>query len=395
MGFDSGALAFTRFHVVGEVSRLPDEETIEKFAALALREGEETTSDVDYGWCGPRHVLDGDFGVGNLVYNDCVHVGLRVDTNRVPTELKRAYVEMETAAAASTNPSGFASKRQKKEAKDAAKKKIEEDLASGKFRRSKMTNVLWDMPNHTLYAAVSASGREQLIELFERTQNCTLEPITSGNLALSRMEANGKRREYEDLTPTRFAAIAGDPPAEYPWTAKGDQAKDFLGNEFLMWLWNEAGSKGGEVALGDHAATVMFSKTIDLDCCYGQSGRTQLKFEVPTEMIEAMDALRSGKVVRKAGLTVALHGQLFTLNLGGEGLTVGGLKLPEIEKADSARVVFEERITLLRDFMKGMDQIFDAFLKVRAGESWDGHAEAMRRWISGSNKNRTTSTVAA
>lgn len=393
MGFDSGALAFTRFNVVGEVARLPDEETLEKFSALALREEELTTSEVDYGWCGPRHVLDGDFGVGNTVYNDCITVGLRIDTNRVPSELKRAYVTMEESAAAASNPSGFASKRQKKEAKDAAKKKIEEDLASGKFRRSKMIPVLWDLPNHTLYAAVSASAREQLVELFERTHNCTLEPITSGNLGLHKLESIGRRREYEDLTPTRFAAIAGDPPAEYPWTAKGDQAKDFLGNEFLMWLWNEAGSKGGEVTLKGHAATVMFSKTIDLDCCYGQSGRTQLKFEVPTEMVEAMDALRSGKVVRKAGLTVALHGQLYTLNLGGEGLTVGGLKLPDVEKADSARVLFEERITLLRDFMKGMDEIFDAFLTVRASESWNGHAEAMRRWISGT-KPRTAVAAA-
>ena len=395
MGFDSGALAFTRFHVVGEVSRLPDDETLEKFAALALREDEATTSEVDYGWCGPRHVYDGDFGVGNTVYNDCVHVGLRIDTNRIPSELKRAYLAMEESAAAASNPSGFATKKQKRDAKDAAKAKIEEDLASGRFRRSKIINVLWDMPNHTLYAAVGSSAREQLIELFERTHNCTLEPITSGNLALSKMESLGKRREYEDLTPTRFAAIPGDPPAEYPWTAKGDQAKDFLGNEMLMWLWNEAGSRGGEVPLGDHAATVMFSRTIDLDCCYGQSGRTQLKFEVPTEMVEAMDALRSGKVVRKAGLTIALHGQLFTLNLGGEGLTIGGLKLPDVEKADSARVLFEERITLLRDFMRGMDELFDAFLKVRAGgDAWAAHAEGMRRWISG-NKPRGVAVAAA
>ena len=394
MGFDSGTLAFTRFHVVGEVVRLPDAETLEKFASCALRTDELSTAEIDYGWCGPRHCFDGDFGVGNTVYNDCVHVGLRIDTNRIPGELKRAYVAIEESAAAASNPSGFASKKQKRDAKETAKNKIDEDLASGKFRRSKVINVLWDMPNHTLYAAVSAASAEQLTELFERTHNCTLEPITSGNLALSRMEDAGRRREYEDLTPTRFAAIPGDPPAEYPWTAKGDQAKDFLGNEFLMWLWNEAGSRGGEVPLGDHAATVMFSKTIDLDCCYGQSGRTQLKFEVPTEMTEAMDALRSGKVVRKAGLTIALHGQLYTLAMGGEGLTISGLKLPDVEKADSARILFEERITLLRDFMKGIDEIYAAFLKVRAGESWNAHAEGMRRWISG-NKPRGAVVAAA
>lgn len=393
MGFDSGAISFSRFKVVGEVPTLPDQETLDKFAALALREDELSAAEVDYGWCAGRHVFDGDFTVGNCVYNDCVHVGLRIDTNKVPTELKKAYVALEEAATAANNPSGFASRKQKREAKETAGRKIEEDLASGKFRRSKVTNVLWDLPAGVVYAAVSMSQREQLMELFERSHNLTLEPITSGNLALSRMEHAGRRREYEDLMPTRFAALPGDPPAEYPWTAKGDQAKDFIGNEFLMWLWHEAGNKGGEIRLGDHAATVMFSKSMDLDCAYGQSGKTGLKFETPTEMPEAMDALRSGKVPRKGGLTVALHGQLYTMNIGAEVLAFGGLKLPEVEKADSPRVLFEERITLLRDFVKGFDQMYDAFLKQRTSDGWQANVEQMRRWIGG--KARAQAAVAA
>lgn len=393
MGFDSGSISFSRFNVVGEAPRLPDQETLDKFSALALREDELSTAESDYGWCAGRHVFDGEFTVGNCVYNDCVHVGLRVDTNKIPSEIKKAYIALEESAAASTNPSGFASRKQKREAKETAGRKIEEDLASGKFRRSKVTNVLWDVPAGVVYAAVSMSAREQLMELFERSHNLTLEPISSGNLALHRMEAGGRRREYEDLTPTRFATLPGDPPAEYPWTAKGDQAKDFLGNEFLMWLWHEAGSRGGEIALGNHAATVMFSKSMELDCAYGQTGKTALKFETPTEMAEAMDAIRSGKVPRKTGMTIALHGQLYTMNIGGEALSLGGLKLPEVEKADSPRVLFEERITLLRDFMKGFDQMYDAFLKHRTGDAWQANVEQIRRWIGG--KKPVQAAVAA
>lgn len=394
MGFDSGALAFTRFNVVGEVSRLPDQETLDRFAALALREDELTTAEVDYGWVGGRHMLDGDFNVGNCVYNDAIHVGLRIDTNKVPGELKKAYIALEETASAANNPSGFASRKQKRDARETAKRKIEEDLASGKFRRTKVINVLWDMPSSTVYAAVSAAQREQLIELFERTHNVTLEPITSGNLALRRLETLGKRREYEDFTPTRFAILPGDPPAEYPWSAKGDQAKDYIGNEFLMWLWHASSQSGGEIRLGDHSATVMFTKNLDLDCCYGQSGRAGLKHETPTDMPEAIEAIRSGKVPRKTGLTIALHGQLFTLALGAETLAISGMKLPEIEKADSPRVLFEERITLLRDFMQGFDQMFDAFLKQRAGESWQGHVDQTRRWITGKSRVAGMAAVA-
>ena len=393
MGFDSGAIAFTRFNVVGkDVPHLPDEAMLEKFAGLALKPNEETTSEVDYGWTGGRHVYDGNFSVGNCVYNDCVHVGFRVDTNRVPSEIKKAYVAMEESAAAEKNPSGFASKKQKKDAKETAGRQIDADLASGKYRRMKMTNVLWDVPNGVVYAAVSLSMREQLQELFERTHGLTLEPITAGNLAMHRLETFGMRRQYEDLGPTRFAA--SDMQAEYPWTAKGDTAKDFIGNEFLMWLWHEAGTRGGEVKISaDQALTVMFSKTLDLDCSFGTSGKTSLKLEVPTEMAEAFDALRSGKVPRKTGLTIALHGQLYTLSFGGEMLSFSGLKLPEVEKADSARVLFEERITLLRDFVQGFDKTYDAFLKLRASESWNGYVDGVRRWMA--SKVRTATPVAA
>ena len=86
------------------------------------------------------------------------------------------------------------------------------------------------------------------------------------------------------------------------------------------------------------------------------------------------------------GLTVALHGQLYTLSLSAETLSISGMKLPEIEKADSPRVLFEERITLLRDFMKGFDQMFDAFLKQRAGDSWQNHVEQTRKWIAGKSR---------
>ena len=384
MGFDIGNISYVRFNVVGEHARLPDAETLDKFAALALREGSETTSEIDYGWCGPRHVLDADFSVGNLVYNDCVHVGLRVDTNRVPASLKRAYVSSEQSAAAATNPSGLASKRQKKDAKDAAKKKIEEDLASGKFRRSKIINVLWDLPNHTLYAAAGGTTGEQLVELMERTFNLTLEPITSSVLALAELESKGLRRDFEDLTPTRFAAIAGDPPAEYPWTAKGDQAKDFLGNEFLVWLWDATHAAGGEIFVpGTNSMTVMFHRGMELDCVYGQSGRITARFEVPTEMPEVLDAMRAGKVPRRAGLTMAADGQLYTFTLGAESLSIAGLKLPDVDKADSARVLFEERIPLLRDFGKAIDNLYRDFVSSRTCDAWATTRERIQRRIAG------------
>ena len=66
--------------------------------------------------------------------------------------------------------------------------------------------------------------------------------MTAGSLALRLLEPHGRRRDYEDLRPTRFVTgPEGESQfPEYPWVAKGPEPKDFLGNEFLLWLWHEA-----------------------------------------------------------------------------------------------------------------------------------------------------------
>ena len=89
---------------------------------------------------------------------------------------------------------------------------------------------------------------------------------------------------------------------------------------------------------------------------------------------------------RKAGLLLHALSQQYDLTLTAETLGVGSAKLPEVEDAESPRALFEERITLLRDFTKMLDALYDAFLKVRASSSWEGHTGVIRHWISQTNK---------
>jgi hypothetical protein len=48
--------------------------------------------------------------------------------------------------------------------------------------------------------------------------------------------------------------------------------------------------------------------------------------------------------------------------------------------------VFEERIGLLRELSRTMDQIYESFLTVRASSSWEGHISSIRRWIKQAGK---------
>lgn len=371
--------------IVGKSPKAIDQPLLDKLAAHALKPGELGLPDEEeYGWSGGRHVFDATFSFEHNVFADALHFALRVDTNKVPSELKAAWTLMEEDAAAAENPSGFISKNQKKDVKDTIRKKIEDELRAGHFRRSKLFPVLWDLPSQTLYSPASGKAFEKLAELFERTFGLELVPVSAGSLALRVSEDRGKRRDYEDFRPTRFVAgpDGESQHPEYPWVLKGDAAKDFLGNEFLLWLWHEADNRTGIVATeraGD--VTIYIDRSLDLDCAYGQSGRDLLKGDGPTRMPEARDALRSGKVPRKAGMILDAGRQQYTFSLNAEQLSLGSAKLPDVENADTPRVLFEERVALLRDVCAALDGLFETFLKLRGSSGWEGYVNGVRRWI--------------
>src|SRR5262245_58463506 len=120
MGFASGTISFRRFAVMGEQPDSIDQDLLDKLPEQPLRPGEiGVPEEIEYGWSGGRHVLDGAFTLENNVFADAIHFALRIDTNKVPGELKKAYTLMEEDAVAATNPSGFISKLQKRDVKDS------------------------------------------------------------------------------------------------------------------------------------------------------------------------------------------------------------------------------------------------------------------------------------
>ena len=57
--------------------------------------------------------------------------------------------------------------------------------------------------------------------------------------------------------------------------------------------------------------TIFIDKSLDLDCAYGQTGKDTLRGDGPSRMPEARDALRTGKLPRKAGLILDVNRQQY------------------------------------------------------------------------------------
>ena len=123
MGFLNGRVTFTRYRVSGP-SPLPfGDDTLDLAEAHAIgRHGAaDPTDGVHTGWAGGDHVLDLSFDLAKNVVNDALHLAIRIDTDKIPGSLLRAYTQIETEALAQQNPSGHPTKAQRQEAKEAAK----------------------------------------------------------------------------------------------------------------------------------------------------------------------------------------------------------------------------------------------------------------------------------
>ena len=390
MGFLNGRVTFTRYRVSGPSPLSFGEETLELARQHLLgRHGAADPADGTVtGWAGGDHVLDLSIELGKNVINDALHLAIRIDTDKIPGSLLRAYTQIEIDARAQLNPSGVASKAQREEAKEAAKLRAAAEAADGRFRRHNHYPILWDGQTQTLYAgATSTSVLDRLQGLFRETFDRPLEPLTAGSLA--RGLALG-----EPGAPGSEVALLGSGPIVQPggavetaravaWSGDDPTSLDYLGNEFLVWIWHVLQNDGETVRLSDGSdVTVMLAKTLTLDCPRGETGRDQLTDDAPTRLPEAFRALQAGKLPRKAGMILVRQGAQYELTLQAETLAVSGAALPKPEDEHLARHEQKmARIESLRHLTETLDLLFAAYLLRRTGAGWNDELGRIRRWL--------------
>jgi hypothetical protein len=379
MGFFTGRATFLRFRVLGANPRTFTDEHLDRLREHeAGRQRIAAADGVEVGWAAGDHVLDTDFTLEKNIVNGTLHFELRVDVDKLPNDLFRAYTAVELKALAKANPSGMPSARQKREAKEAARERLEHEAKDGRFRKRKCIPVLWDAAtNEVLFGATSLSHVDRLTNLFGMTFGHDLEAVTAGRLAYRLADLRQQTRTVDDSVPSAFVPGASDDVA---WIAD-EGSRDFLGNEFLLWLWFSLDADSDTVTLMDKSeATLMLARTLTLECPRGQTGHETISHEGPARLPEARRAIQSGKLPRKAGLTVVRHDSQFDLTIHAETLAVSGAKFPPPGEAN-ARARLDERADQLRHLIETLDLVYDAFCAVRFGKAWPDTLTRMQRWL--------------
>jgi hypothetical protein len=382
MGFFSGRLSFLRFRVGGHSPRAFDQEFLDRLAdRQAGRQRIASADGVETGWTAGEHVLDTDFQLAKNIVNDTLSFDLRIDTDKIPADLLRAYTAVELKALSRKNPSGFPSARRKREAKEIARDRLEQEAKDGRYRKRKCVPVLWDrLSNEVLFGATSATHVERLASLFEETFGRKIECVTAGARAYQLAELHSRSRMVDDSAPSAF--VPGFTPPDVAWIAD-ESSRDFLGNEFLLWLWYHTDAESDTVRLADSSeVTLMLARTLTLECPRGQTGHETISSEGPTRLPEAVRAIQSGKLPRKAGLTLVRHSAQYELTLHAETLAVSGAKLPPPDESISdARAKLDERVDQFRGLIETLDLLYDAFGQRRFGKDWEKELQGIQKWL--------------
>lgn len=401
MPFMRGQLSFGRLRVSAPAPEQLDAELLAQLGTQTLETPEGVApSEVESGWVAGDHVYDVRFDYEKNVFDAgaAAHFAMRMDTNRVPGEIKRALKAQHETALASENPSGFLSRAQKRDVRDLVDHDVTRELASGRHRRSRMIPLLWDAERRTLLSAANGTKIiETLAALWRSTFDGAIEPQSAGAIAHEYLSSKGLTRELEDMRPSAFTpAPGGGEGAERPeiaWATGSSEPHDFLANEMLIWLWRRVETTGSEIDIpleGGARTTigVAMDRSLEMECAWGVTGKQTLRSDAdgvaPIRLPEASDALATGKWPRKAGLIIAEGGQQWTLTLQADRWLVSACRLPAPDdetEFESAREEAEWRIEHARRIDGLLLGLFHAFLDLRASSSWETERGAIREWI--------------
>jgi hypothetical protein len=387
MGFFSGRVTFTRYQLSSPAPKLFGPDQVNRLAENAAGRQRLASADgIEVGWTAGDHILDTRFDLAKNIINDQLFFALRIDTQKLPGDLLKAYYQVDLEALIAGNPSGKPSFRQKREAKESARDRLEHEAKDGRFLKRKAIEVIWDrLSNEVYFGTTSVTQIDRLMTLFKNTFNASFDGVTAGRRAYQLAELHQRQRQVDDASPSPF--IPGLSPGDVAWVLE-EASRDFVGNEFLLWLWFHTETVSDTVKLSDGSeVTVMLARTLTLECPRAQTGHETISHEGPSQLPEARRAIQAGKMPRKVGLTLVRHGVQYEFTLHAETLGIGSARLPASEEEEE-RARLEHRATQIRDLIETLDLLFDAFGQVRFSSEWSKELAKMQKWLKRAEKDR-------
>jgi hypothetical protein len=175
------------------------------------------------------------------------------------------------------------------------------------------------------------------------------------------------------------------------------KAKDFLGAEFLTWLWHQTESEGKNIEFTDSnrrtfSGHMWVDDRVSLESPTSLVHHQTLRGGEPSRSAEAAAALESGKIVKelKVGIEIFDVGE-FIATLDAATLSPRSLNLPVLiddAVTENRNNAVEARIEQVELYLDLIDHLFKKFLESRIENNWETHqVNDIRTWIKERSKN--------
>ncbi len=383
MGFLAGSTTFSRYRISNDQTGEFGDDHLATLAEYVIdSKNADLSESPAIGFVGGSHLFDTQFSSEKNIIGEALHFGIRTDSVAVPGPIKNAWMKIELAGIMADNLGGRPSKAQREEAKDAVDARIAAEGKKGNYLRYSETSVLWDAATETIFlSSNSEKANDACLELITRAFGIEFTRVTSGQLAVEYADEAGRNAELNAIGPTLF--LPELETGEIVWWNGMTDNYDYLGNEFLLWLWWQWDTGNDTLKLSDDSeVTGMFARSLSLDCPRAEHGKESISSESPVALPEAGLAIRMGKLPRKAGLMLIRNGEQYDLTLQAETFGVGAGRISNpggVTSGEPKELI--DRIESIRQMTDTLDFLFEAFCAKRIGKAWKSESNQLTAWL--------------
>lgn len=156
---------------------------------------------------------------------------------------------------------------------------------------------------------------------------------------------------------------------------------EFLGPEFILWVWWMHDRNDGRVEVGDEWVELLLDEQIMLEGTLDAAESTRLKGGSPADSPEAHKALQMGKHVTRVKMTLNKGERQWKFMFDTRKFATSGVKIPAELRADGSDESFIERMALLEELDATLHAVFRSFLATRLAPAWAAQHSDLKAWI--------------
>ncbi len=169
----------------------------------------------------------------------------------------------------------------------------------------------------------------------------------------------------------------------------------FLGEEFLLWLWWNAETKGGVFALGDDRRVgIALDRVLEFKDD-ASDVRVVVRGDAPTRAPEAREALSRGMRIERAGLIVSVDQENVLLVLDGPSLDLRSIRTerPEGETPEDRD---QSALDTAFGLVSALDAVYRAWIRERVSSRFSTEtAPSLLEWAQNAKAKRSPRVVRA